>query len=171
MITGYSGILLNAPVILLIPKNNAPNPKITSEIFLVIGLLPNIIRQAPTKMIYGAMAVSFKETSCAVIVVPMLAPNVIPTDCSSVRSPAFTKLTSITVVAPDDWIIAVNIAPKITAMNRFFVTRSRMTRILSPAAFCSPSLMNFIPNKNSASPLSSSVSITNMILSSLLFST
>ena len=96
MITGYSGILLNAPVILLIPKNNAPNPKITSEIFLVIGLLPNIIR------IYGAMAVSFKETSCAVIVVPILAPNVIPTDCSNVRSPALTKLTSITVVAPDD---------------------------------------------------------------------
>ena len=59
MITGYSGILLNAPVILLIPKNNAPNPKITSDIFLVIGLLPNIIRHAPAKMIYGAMAVSF----------------------------------------------------------------------------------------------------------------
>ena len=43
-----------------------------------------------------------RETIHAVTVVPILAPNVTPTDCASERRPAFTKETTITVVAPDD---------------------------------------------------------------------
>ena len=42
------------------------------------------------------------ETNQAVIVVPILAPIIIPADCVRLRSPAFTKLTNITVVADDD---------------------------------------------------------------------
>ena len=57
---------------------------------------------APIKIIKGATAVSFNDTNCEVIVVPMFAPKVNPTDLSSVKMPAFTKLTSITVVAPED---------------------------------------------------------------------
>ena len=38
----------------------------------------------------------------AVTVVPMLAPIMTPIDCVRVRSPALTKLTTITVVADED---------------------------------------------------------------------
>ena len=41
-------------------------------------------------------------TSQAVTVVPILAPIITPIACESVSSPAFTKLTTITVVADDD---------------------------------------------------------------------
>ncbi len=43
-----------------------------------------------------------RATICAVIVVPMFAPIMIGAACVSVISPAFTKPTTITVVAPDD---------------------------------------------------------------------
>ena len=43
----------------------------------------------------------------AVTVVPMLAPIITLMDSASVSNPAFTKLTTITVVAEEDWIRAV----------------------------------------------------------------
>ena len=43
-----------------------------------------------------------KEIIHAVTVVPMFAPIITPTDCVRVSRPAFTKLTTITVVALDD---------------------------------------------------------------------
>ena len=42
------------------------------------------------------------EMSQAVTVVPTLAPIITPMDCPRVSSPAFTKLTTITVVAEED---------------------------------------------------------------------
>ena len=42
------------------------------------------------------------EISHAVTVVPMLAPIMTPIDWVSVNNPAFTKLTTITVVADED---------------------------------------------------------------------
>ena len=41
------------------------------------------------------------DTSHVVNVVPTLAPNITAIDCSSVISPAFTKLTTITVDADE----------------------------------------------------------------------
>ena len=38
----------------------------------------------------------------AVTVVPILAPMITPMDCARVSRPAFTKLTTITVVAEED---------------------------------------------------------------------
>lgn len=42
------------------------------------------------------------ETIHAVTVVPMFAPKMTAIACFKVRISAFTKLTTITVVAPDD---------------------------------------------------------------------
>ena len=42
------------------------------------------------------------ETSQAVTVVPMFAPIMTPIAWANVKRPAFTKLTTITVVADDD---------------------------------------------------------------------
>lgn len=47
----------------------------------------------------------------AVTVVPMFAPIITPTACPSCISPEFTKPTTITVVAADDWMTAVTATP------------------------------------------------------------
>ena len=61
-----------------------PGPIKGKEIALILTLNPN------------------KEINQAVTVVPTLAPIITPTDSTSVSKPAFTKLTTITVVADDD---------------------------------------------------------------------
>ena len=88
------------------------------------------------------------EMSHAVTVVPMLAPMMTVMDCTSVSSPALTKLTTITVVALDDWMSAVMSSPVSTPVTRFLVMAVRMERKRLPAIFCSPSLIIFIPYRN-----------------------
>ena len=81
----------------------------------------------------------------AVTVVPILAPIITLMDSASVSNPAFTKLTTITVVAEEDWIRAVINTPVRTPVTRLVVIAVRILRNLSPATFCKPSLMIFIP--------------------------
>ena len=87
----------------------------------------------------------------AVTVVPMLAPMMTPIDCTNVIRPAFTKLTTITVVALDDWMSAVMRIPVSTPITRFFVMAAKIPRRRSPANFSRPSDIVFIPKRNSAS--------------------
>ena len=54
---------------------------------------------------------------------------------ASVSSPALTKLTTITVVALDDWITVVIPRPVATPLNGLEVMAERKLRSLSPAAF------------------------------------
>mgnify|MGYP001526185942 FL=1 len=81
----------------------------------------------------------------AVTVVPILAPIMTLMDSASVSNPAFTKLTTITVVAEEDWIRAVINTPVKTPVTRLVVIAVRILRNLSPATFCKPSLIIFIP--------------------------
>ena len=94
--------------------------------------------RTPRNKMTGATSVRLNETSCAVIVVPIFAPKIIPTAWVSSISPAFTKVTTITVVAPDDWMIAVKSAPKSTATYLFFEIAVKIERSFAPAAFCKP---------------------------------
>ena len=48
----------------------------------------------------------------------MFAPKIIPIACVNEIISAFTKLTTITVVAPDDCIMAVTRTPVRTAVKR-----------------------------------------------------
>ena len=86
-----------------------------------------------------------KATSCAVMVVPMLAPKMMPMDCTRVRSPAFTKPMTITVLALEDWMTQVTAAPDRMATKRLAENTFRMERIRSPAELWRPSLMSFMP--------------------------
>ena len=86
----------------------------------------------------------------AVTVVPMFAPIITPIDWESVNSPAFTKLTTMTVVADEDWIRAVINTPVSIPVTLFVVIAVKIFRKLSPANFCNPSLMIFIPYRNRA---------------------
>ena len=87
----------------------------------------------------------------AVTVVPILAPIITPIDCERLNRPAFTKLTTITVVAEEDWIRAVIRTPVKTPVTLLVVIAVRILRRRSPANFCKPSLIIFIPYRNSAS--------------------
>ena len=57
----------------------------------------------------------------AVTVVPMWAPMMMEMACARVSSPAFTNDTAISVVAVDDWMLAVTNIPFITPMKRLVV--------------------------------------------------
>mgnify|MGYP007028160160 CR=1 FL=1 len=81
----------------------------------------------------------------AVTVVPILAPIITLMDSARVSSPALTKLTTITVVAEEDWIRAVISTPVKTPVTRLVVIAVKILRSLSPATFCKPSLIIFIP--------------------------
>ena len=85
----------------------------------------------------------------AVTVVPIFAPIITPTDCTRDKSPALTKLTTITVVALDDWIIAVIKTPVRTLFNEFDVIAASMPLIFSPATFWRAPLIRVIPYRNS----------------------
>ena len=71
----------------------------------------------------------------AVTVVPILAPIITPIDCDKVNNPALTKLTTITVVAEEDWISAVMSTPVSTPVTRLVVIAVRIFRKRSPANF------------------------------------
>ena len=86
----------------------------------------------------------------AVTVVPMLAPIITATAPARLRRPAFTNETTITVVALEDWIAVVTAVPVRMPRTGLPVTLPMMERILLPANFCRPSLISFIPNRNTA---------------------
>lgn len=72
------------------------------------------------------------EINHAVTVVPILAPIMTPMDWVRVSRPAFTKLTTMTVVADDDWIRAVIKTPVRTPVTLLVVMAVRILRKLSP---------------------------------------
>ena len=88
------------------PKNSRAKPIRSSPIDLFLFDF-NIIKKNPNP-IRGIASVEMSALnprsvmSQAVNVVPILAPIITPIDCVRVSSPAFTKLTTITVVALED---------------------------------------------------------------------
>ena len=83
--------------------------------------------------------------SCTVKVVPMSAPRMMPSVWRKLMSPADTKPINMSVVAADDWMIAVIAAPDATASRRFFdIPVSSVLRRL-PAALWSASPLRRMP--------------------------
>ena len=66
------------------------------------ALLLVMVSMKPMIIKIGAKLVSLKATSCAVIVVPMLLPKIMPTLFLNERTPAFTKPIEMTDVAELD---------------------------------------------------------------------
>ena len=101
----------------------------------------------------------------AVTVVPILAPIIIPTACVSFIIPEFTKPTTITVVADEDWITAVTPRPRSTAFNLLDVRFSRIFSSFPPEIFARPSPITCIPYRNRARP----PSIVSILKKSIVF--
>ena len=75
------------------------------------------------------------EINQAVTVVPIFAPIITPIDSISDNNPALAKLTTITVVAEEDWIKRVIRKPVKTPNTLFLVMLLKIWRSLFPAAF------------------------------------
>ena len=106
-------------------------------------------RTNPIAIIGTAKRAMFTENPSDVIhavrVVPMFAPMITPMALPRVRSPAFTKLTTMIVVAEDDCTRAVTAVPVSTRLNALDVIFAMKALRRSPADFWRPSLMSAIP--------------------------
>lgn len=104
---------------------------------------------ASSRMLQSEMLTSKENAEMihVVAVVPTLAPKITAIACCRLMRPALTKLTTITVDADELWIRAVMATPVSTPVTRLRVITPRMLRRRSPATFCSPSLITFMPQR------------------------
>ena len=109
-----------------------------TPMFLAFSFLINSMGMTPKMINKGARLVMLKEMIQAVMVVPMLAPNIMPKAWLMVMSPAFTKPTAITVTAAEAWMTAVTSIPTSTATSRLLVIFSSRFFNLFPAVLLSP---------------------------------
>ena len=113
--SGTSANGFTAPLILSIPVINTANPNKISPTSAFLLFFPVIIKTIPIIARTGVKEDGFKRLihtfplsipvrlkSQDVIVVPILAPMIIPIAWESFMIPEFTKPTTITVVAEDD---------------------------------------------------------------------
>ena len=98
------------------------------------------------------LSIPVRLKSQDVTVVPMFAPMMIPIAWESFMIPEFTKPTTITVVADEDWITAVTPAPSSTALNGFDVRLSKIRSNFPPDIFSRPPPITLIPYRNIARP-------------------
>ena len=163
--SGDSANGATAPLINSIPIMSRPNPNSMEPRLLCVSFLINVTSITPAKAKAGANASGFRscinrlspltpvsERIQEVAVVPIFAPIITPTACSSFIIPEFTKPTTITVVADEDWITAVTPAPSSTAVIGLDVAFSRKDSIFPLEAFDNPCPITCIPYKNMAIP-------------------
>ena len=137
------------------PTKNKANPMMISPRSFCF-LDPFIcIRTKPTRMRGKAKSAMLNENPNtamihAVTVVPMLAPIITPTAWPRTRRPAFTKLTTMMVVAVEDWIAAVTPMPVTICLKGLDVIEARKDLNPSPATFWSPPLNRLNPKRKSA---------------------
>ena len=156
--SGTSASGFTAALIVSMPNISTAKPSITVATLFGLSFLENIRIPTATIARIGEKEVGLhictknEELSIpvmprihAVIVVPILAPMMMPTACCSFMMPELTKPTTMTVVADEDWITAVTPAPTSTALNGLFVSFSRMLSNFPPLTFASPSPSIVIP--------------------------
>ena len=126
---------------------------------------------APTPTSIGAKDAGFRSLSiilsfpisprrriCAVTVLPTFAPNITGMACATFMIPAFTKPTSMMVVAAELWIIPVTPVPNahpLMSPTPFFllvVTVSRIRSRPEPASFSIDELIWLIPKRKRPTP-------------------
>jgi hypothetical protein len=131
------------------PIKRIPNPIMASARFWSFSFPKNMKgKKIPISIIAIGVICILKpkiETIHAVTVVPMFAPIMTPVDSKKVMSPAFTKLTTITVVVLEDCVMVVAPKPVSIPRNRVVVIPLSIALSFPPATFCNPSLKTFIP--------------------------
>ena len=124
---------------------------------LAMRSFANNFKMAPIKITGRITVPNFnlkpsKTTNHPVIVVPVLAPKIIPRDCGNVISPAPTKPTAVTVTALDDCNTAVHTAPVKAPDTGLLVSFFKALRIAFPCKLRNAPVITIIPNKKIPSP-------------------
>ena len=88
-------------LIIFMPIKRIPKPAMIWPICLTLFRLIKDIITTPMRTASGAIAVRLMAIITPVTVVPILAPMITPTAWAKFISPAFTKPTTITVVAEE----------------------------------------------------------------------
>ena len=122
------------------------------------SLLETMMRRMPTKATTGEKDSGFRSLSHtvslsmpardkiqAVSVVPMLEPMITPMVCPSSIMPEFTRPTSITVIAEEDWMAMVMPAPNRRLLKGLEVILFSNRSSLPPAIFSRLLDMVFMP--------------------------
>ena len=177
--SGTSASGFTAPLMLSIPNISTAKPRRIVPTSFLRELFVKVRSTIPTSARIGEnelglrrlikkllLSIPVRLKIHDVIVVPILAPIMIPTACVSFMMPEFTKPTTITVVAEDDWITAVTHMPRSTAFHLLEVRFSRICSSFPPDTLASPSPITCIPYRNMARPPSN----VNMLKKSILFS-
>ena len=99
-----------------------------------------------------SLSMPVRERIHAVSVVPMLEPMMTPMVCPSSMTPEFTRPTSITVMAEEDWMAMVMPAPSSRLLMGFEVMRLSIRSSLPPAIFSRLLDMTVMPYKKKAKP-------------------
>ena len=106
-------------------RENSKKPIKKMGLLINFVFLPTIPSIKPTIINMEERTVEFNSTNCAVIVVPILLPKSIPKLLLKEITPVLTSITTITVTAELDCIMAVSIAPKRVPVYLFFDTLPR----------------------------------------------
>lgn len=139
------------------PNRSRARPMTNSPMKRSLSLLVNMKMSATAPRNMGrlkALLLSPKpkrEIIHAVTVVPMLAPMMTAMAPARERRPALTKETTMTVVAEEDWMTVVTAVPVRMPRRGLPVTFPMMERMRLPAIFWRPSLISFMPKRNTAS--------------------
>ena len=114
--------------------------------------------------------ISDRQSTQPVMLVPRMAPMTMLMACRTFIIPELTKPTTMTDVAEEDWMTAVTPVPSRKPLSGVPVRRYKTTSSLLPATFFNPSPISAMPNRNSATPLSSEITLL-MLISKFLHTT
>ena len=156
-----SGISANgatAPLISSMPYMRMEKPIITRPTSRRRCFLEPMISRMPARASRGEKFLGFRkltkklslsmpvrDSSHAVRVVPMLEPMMTPMVCPSSITPEFTRPTSMTVMAEEDWMAMVIPAPNSRLLMGVEVMRLRRRSNRPPAIFSRLLDMTYIP--------------------------
>ena len=99
-----------------------------------------------------SLSIPDRDKIQAVRVVPTLEPMITPTVCPSSMIPEFTRPTSITVMAEEDWMAIVMPAPSKRLLKRLSVIFFSSCSSRPPASFSRLADMVDIPKRKKARP-------------------
>ncbi len=162
---GRSASGSTASLISVIPVIKREKPIHTEPTSFFLLLLQNMMRMMPISAMTGEKFSGFKSWTKtlslvmpdrlrihAVTVVPMLEPMITPTDWPSSMMPEFTRPTSMTVMAEEDWIAMVMTMPSRRLLKRLEVMERSTRSSLPPTIFSRLDESRCMPYKKNARP-------------------
>ena len=165
--------LVTDPVMFMRPENRMPKPMAIVPMRLEFLNLKPMMSTMPMMRARGASVEGLKNCSqevaesstssrrmiWPVTVVPTLAPMTMPRDCLSVMMPAPTRPDVMTMVAVEDWMMAVTRTPSRNALKGLLVTCSMTTFRVPEELSFRPSPIMRMPYRNMAKPPNSEITL------------